>query len=101
MFIAYHSVCGVKPQPRLVDSYGMFNDACIAHTQGYYGDYMDNREWEVPASSGTTLAQSLKRWLESSMASTPENTRASNIHVDAVSWPMNAPCSKYTAVPVV
>ena len=32
----------------------MFNDACIAHTQGYYGDYMDNDLWEVPASTLTS-----------------------------------------------
>jgi hypothetical protein len=47
--------------------YGIWNDACIAHTQGYYGDYMDNTLWEVPSSSGMTLAHSLKTWLDSSL----------------------------------
>ena len=28
--------------------HGMFNDACIVHTQGYYGDWYDNAKWEVP-----------------------------------------------------
>jgi hypothetical protein len=86
--------------------YGIWNDACIAHTQGYYGDYMDNSEWEVPAKSGVTLAQSLKQWLDSSMATTRATAAAdtaaevggglsnSNMHVDQVGWPKNAPCSK-------
>lgn len=25
----------------------IWNDACIAHSQAYYGDYMDNAAWEV------------------------------------------------------
>jgi hypothetical protein len=71
--------------------YGMFNDACIAHTQGYYGDYYDNPEWEVPAQSGTTLAHSLNRWLADSIGG---RNNDNNIHVDQVAWPNNQPCAK-------
>ena len=77
--------------------YGIWNDACIAHTQGYYGHYMDNADWEVPAKSGVTLAQSIKQWLDSSMAAAAAAAGGdglSNMHVDQVAWPNNAPCSK-------
>jgi hypothetical protein len=75
---------------------GIWNDACIAHTQGYYGDYMDNPNFEVPAGSGMTLAKSLMQWWEgtaSAAASVAAETAVvTNYHVDAVQWPNNAPC---------
>lgn len=71
--------------------FGMFNDACITHTQGYYGDYMDNKKWEVPAGSGVTLAQSLKAWLDSGSGGGANK----NVHVDRVPWPENKPCHQY------
>ena len=30
----------------------IWNDACIAHTQGYYGDYYDNAAYAIPSGSG-------------------------------------------------
>ena len=71
--------------------HGMWNDACIAHTQGYYGDYMDNHAWEVPAQSGITLARSLEMWLSASMRN---GNNTDNVHVDVESWPHNQPCSR-------
>jgi hypothetical protein len=87
---------------------GIWNDACLAHTQGYYGDYMDNTKFEVPAGSGMTLARSLADWWRSTNATDNATTRdsrgdqgvpssqhrlsAANYHVDAVQWPNNAPC---------
>ena len=69
---------------------GIWNDACIAHTQGYYGDYYDNTEWEVPAHSGITLAHSINTWLNDSMG---HSNSTNNIHIDIVPWPNNKPCS--------
>jgi len=72
--------------------YAVWNDACIAHTQGYYGDYMDNPAFEVPAGSGVTLAASLQCWLNASTSTLC--TSMGSVHIDLVSWPQNAPCSK-------
>jgi hypothetical protein len=67
------------------EGYGIWNDACIAHTQGFYGDYYDNTAWRVPASAGPTLAQSVAAWL----AGRPST------HVDEVAWPNNSPCHSF------
>ena len=34
--------------------YAIWNDGCIAHTQGYYGDYMDNPASAIPSGSANT-----------------------------------------------
>ena len=74
---------------------GMWNDACIAHTQGYYGDYMDNSKWEVPSGSGMTLAKSLMQWLSSSSNGRTgfKSDAPSNYHVDEIPWPRNKGCA--------
>jgi hypothetical protein len=69
----------------------VWNDACIAHTQGYYGNYYDNKEWEVPAGSGMTLAKSLAQWWGS--GGDGASSSSANFHVDVVSWPDNKPCA--------
>ena len=66
--------------------YGIWNDACIAHTQGYYGDYMDNPAFAIPSSSGNTLAASLHAWVNSA--------DALPLHIDDVPWPDNHGCAK-------
>ena len=65
---------------------GIFNDACVAHTQGYYGDYYDNTKWEVPENSGMTLAKSLHLWMDEGASG------AAAIHVDKNPWPANGNC---------
>lgn len=91
---------------RVRPGYAIFNDACIAHTQGYYGDYMDNKDWEVPAKSGLTLSRSLELWLSNALPSSGDRpgarrldvsrggTRETNVHIDLQSWPQNEPCAK-------
>jgi hypothetical protein len=64
---------------------GGWIDSCVAHTQAYYGNYYANEKWEVPASSGRTLARALQDWLAA-------NSTA-NMHVDDCAWPCNKPCS--------
>eukprot|EP00039_Didymoeca_costata_P009164 m.121179 g.121179 ORF g.121179 m.121179 type:complete len:411 (+) comp14383_c0_seq3:61-1293(+) len=67
---------------------GIWNDACMAHSQGYYGSYYNNVEWEVPANSGMTLAKSIFCFLNGC------DSVPSNFHHDIVEWPNNGPCSK-------
>lgn len=70
-----------------VTNRAIWTDACIAHTQGYYGDYYDNTEWEVPSGSGNTLAASVYKWVSGEAVGTAAR------HVDTVPWPENKPCS--------
>ena len=52
--------------------------------------------FQVPASSGITLARSLHTWLLSTMGASlgVRGGAGANVHVDAVPWPQNAPCAK-------
>jgi hypothetical protein len=75
---------------------GAWVDACIAHIQGYDGDFGDNPAYKVPGSMGITVAQSLAAWLAANEGGPVVNV--SNYHVDAVRWPHNAPCAKSGAL---
>jgi hypothetical protein len=71
---------------------GAFGVACIAHSLTEYGRYLDggeyllldSPEWEVPASSGRTVARAVSDWYEGR-----EDAR----HIDGGSWPANRPCA--------
>ena len=65
-----------------------WNDACIAHSQAYYGQYMDNEAWKVPALTGVTLATSLLQWVQGKGA----------VRVDRVTWPGNVACNQFTNI---
>ena len=70
---------------------GAWADACIAHVQGYDGDFGDNPKYRVPGGTGVTVAESLAKWVASNANGVV--TDAANYHVDALPWPLNKPCS--------
>jgi hypothetical protein len=61
----------------------IFSDACIAHSQDYYGHYFTNREWMV---DNQTIAETMGAWVFGSETLAPEV-------VDQVDWPLNKPCA--------
>jgi hypothetical protein len=70
---------------------GAWVDSCIAHVQGYDGDFGDNSDFRIPGGTGVTVAESLKQWVASN--SNGAVLDANNYHVDQVPWPLNKPCS--------
>lgn len=64
--------------------YGVWAPACIAHTITW-GKFTD-KNWEVPANSGNTMAAVVEGWLRN-------ETQGSFIYEDRVAYPNNAPCA--------
>jgi len=62
---------------------GVWAPACIIHTMTW-GKWTDSK-WEVPASSGNTMAAVVQRWLESGATNV-------SLYQDVV-WPNNHPCA--------
>jgi hypothetical protein len=79
--IQQHSSWRIAPSRKILVVF----DLSKHHPKGYYGDYMDNRGWEVPAGSGMTLAKSLAVWMAGA-------TGDAAMHVDPKPWPANQPC---------
>lgn len=61
----------------------IFSDACIAHSQDYYGHYFTNLDWRV---DNQTIAETMGAWVLGSATLKPEV-------VDSADWPMNRPCA--------
>lgn len=59
----------------------------MAHSQGFYGYFLDNPRFEVPMNSGNTLSKTMNAWV------TGEQMGKEAVHVDTVPWPQNRPCS--------
>ena len=68
------------------DGNGAWTIACIDHTMTWA--HWTDKDWQVPASSGTTMASAVGQWLADSSGA------GKHVHQDAVAWPGNAPCSK-------
>lgn len=66
---------------------GVWAIACIDHTLGW-GRWTDT-DWEVPGSSGHTMAAAVQRWLDWPAGNDPPSL----VFEDLVSWPDNRPCS--------
>lgn len=63
----------------------IWTDACIAHSQGYYGHYFTNDHWRV---GGQTIAETMGAVTVGGTV-WPGNTS----EIDDVRWPHNSPCA--------
>eukprot|EP00045_Choanoeca_perplexa_P013817 m.158314 g.158314 ORF g.158314 m.158314 type:complete len:391 (+) comp16467_c0_seq4:37-1209(+) len=80
---------GVLDRPGLA----MWSDACVAHSQAYYGHYFNNTRWMVPSGRGLTLVDSIDTWYNSLAAGTLNSTAVKRI--DTCEWPCNDGCHTY------
>lgn len=81
-----------------VQQRGVFAVACIAHSLTEYGRYLDggelalwdNPEWEVPGSSGRTVARAISDWYLG---------REEARHIDGSAWPTSNPACASLGLP--